>query len=119
MRITKKDLKGIEKRLETWKSIYFDKSIPLLNKKEQKTWEYEAYLWRDHNNRLMISGGGRILLWLVYCEGGWKKHLAELIRRGHHDNYLESLKFRYREKVLGIDVLKKVNKANYQGLIDD
>jgi len=112
--------KKIEKEFEEWKKKYKQKSVPKrLNKKEKEKWIEDAWLYYDEKRRLLITGAARILLWLCYVEGGWKKYIEKLIREKRYRDYLECKKYLFREKLFGINLLAKINKKNSFSLIMD
>ena len=109
----------IRNQFEEWKKYYKTKSIPKsLTKKEKEKWIKDAWLYKE-NRKLMITGAGRILLWFCYVEGGWKKYLKKLIKQKRYEEYLECKKYRFREKLFGINILKRINKKNIHNLIED
>jgi len=124
----KGDKNYIKIELEKWKKKYPEKEIPKkLSKKQRKKWLEEVYL-ANEGKETVISGGGRILLWfallgrrekpLAKRERSWKRHLLEMEKKGHIENYIEVLKFRHREKMLGTHLLRDVPKKNINDLIE-
>ncbi len=115
----KERLQEIEKNLSEWKKEHNSKTIPKnLLKKQQRAWLNEVYLTKQ-DGELIISGGGRVLLWLAVTNNGkiyrlgernnWKNYLDLLIQKKQWGNYFEVLKFRYREKLFDLDLIKKVD----------
>jgi len=105
-----------------WKKNKFNfiKKIPKnISEKEGKGMINDLYLIKDEKGKLIISGGGKILLWIVYIGGGWRKHLENLRKKRDYSHLLELLKFRFREKLYGINLIKRITKDNYMELIDN
>lgn len=114
----RKKLLEIGKEFSQWKKEYNVKCVPNnLSKKKQKAWLIEVYLAKQ-GKEIMISGGGRVLLWLAVTNNGtiwrkdergtWAAYLKHLIKKERWDKYLEVLKFRFREKLLGLDLINQV-----------
>jgi hypothetical protein len=90
---------------------------PNLTKKELEKWKEDAWLWKEGKEKF-ISGGGRVLVFLVLFDGTLKKHLEELKKKKSWENYFEALQFQYRQNLLGIDLIKILARKNSKYPID-
>jgi hypothetical protein len=113
--------KYIESELKKWREKYPQAYVPKnLGKRKRSDWISEVYLAKD-GKEIVISGGGRILLWLVLLgkRPTWKKHLLELEQKNQLGHYIEALQFMEREKLLKTNLLKAIPKANIARLIEN
>jgi hypothetical protein len=112
----KEELKKIQYNFFNWKDKWdsYLEIIGLTNRnKTQKRKEIieKLYLVRDNKGDLIISGGGRILLFLVADSGlSWRQYLLKLLKKKRYDLYFEIKKFRHREKLFEINLLKHFKK---------
>ncbi len=61
----------------------------------------EVQLIKNEEGELILSGGARILLFLVLStRKGWKPYLEKLKKEKSKYNYLEVLQYRHRESYL-------------------
>jgi hypothetical protein len=103
---------------EQFKRNYQEKYIPKnLSKKQKERWLSEVYIAKD-GRKLMISGGGRLLLWWTEVQGGWNKSMKNAAKRGNAEQYNEILKFRWREKLLGLNLLKELPKKYIDSVME-
>lgn len=119
----KEELKKIKYKFLDWTHRWDEylKIKGLTNRnKTQKRREIidELYLIKDNDGKLIISGGGRVLLFLVIDSGkSWKSYLKELLNKKNYDCYFEVKKYLHREKLYKIDLLKKLKKMEDPRLI--
>ncbi len=109
--------KGIQEEFQDWKNEYGYLEIIHKTSKKNKTRERkkrdkiieETYLIKDHTGELIISGGGKVLLFMVLIESkNWAKHEKMLLKAKRYTQHLEVKKFRYRQKMYNIDLLDKL-----------
>jgi len=115
----KKKIK-IEAELARWKRKYPQKTIPRgLKRKAKEQWINEAYLVRE-GKKLIISGGGKILLFLLAttANSNMKTYISDIEKRGYENQYLEVLKFQERAKMLGVVPRRLIPKRS-GALIDE
>lgn len=104
--------------LQDWKETHGDKRLSKgLSNSKKNEFIKDFWLIKDESGKIWISGAGRILLWVAFCSGGWKKHFSELERKKRTNCMLEVLKFRFREKLLGTNLLKGIDRYNARRLI--
>jgi len=103
----------INKEFELWQKKYPEIEIPKkLTKKKRKEWLDDVFLAKD-GEKLSISGGGRVLLWLAYREidyplkinTSWTKFIEYQEKKGRKDHILDAMKFQHREKKCQIKLL--------------
>ena len=114
----KKRLKKIKDDLNDWN--YKHEGIKQVNPKwksfKRRELIGEVYLIKDMKEKLIISGGGRILLYLAVISGAttWKEYENQLIKEKKFDILFEVKKFRHRQKIFGnIDLFPIFRKWKY------
>ena len=121
--IGKKEMQKIRLELQKWRNEYPFLTLPKDTKKIKEEYLKNVYLAKDEK-KIMISGGGRILLWFAIVQGNrsWRKHLNKLKKSNNVANYLEVLKFRYRERLLyqrGLIKESLIKNVDENKLIDE
>ena len=122
-----KEREGMLKKLEDWKRQYSELEVPknIKSKKKRNEWVNEVYLAQEEGE-VVISGGGRILLWLALMKmnhplpginRSWEEYISYLERKGRVNDLLEVLKFRHREQLLGTNLIQIPGK-NVEELIN-
>jgi len=104
---------------EEYKESHIEKVIPNgLSKEKRKKWLEDNWLGLE-GEELIISGGGRVLLWLAYTDGGLRKHFEKQIKKRNWKNAFEVLQFIFREDLLGVKLERRITKENARRLIND
>lgn len=120
-----KAMEKVELEFKEWKKDYGDikqiKNMSNRNKtQERKKLIDNAWIIRDEKGKLIISGGGKIILFLVSIFGkGWKAYLEDTKKRRHYGQYLEVKQYLHRQKFYKIDLLPALKKFNPEDILKD
>jgi hypothetical protein len=116
----------INREFEEWQKAYPEVEIPknIRSKKKRDEWLNNVFLAKD-GEELLISGGGRILLWLAYRQidyplkinTSWIKFIKYQEKRGRKDHILDAMKFQHREKKCRVKLLGNIMLKNNPDVI--
>lgn len=100
----------LQEEAQKYKERFSTIAPPKLTNKNLVSWKENAWLWKE-GKEVIISGGGRVLVFIVLVDGGWKKHFAELEKKEQWEVYLEALQFRWREKLLNVNLVSRLQNS--------
>ena len=110
----------IQEKFEDWKEKYDNilQIPPKIKNKDRKFLIEQTQLIRNEDGEILISGGGRVLLFIIKDFGkSFDKFLDDIKKRKNKGCYLEAIQFKHRENLFDIDLINKVNEMEFKNIL--
>ena len=110
----------IQEEFEDWKEKYDNilQIPPKIKNKDRKSLIEQTQLIRNEDGEISISGGGKVLLFIIKDFGkSFDKFLDDIKKRKNKGCYLEAIQFKHRENLFDIDLINKVNEMSVKKLL--